>query len=142
MIDWFKHVVFDNYANFEGRARRSEFWWFHLASTLISIVLSLIGGLLFGDVLRIGVDTGTGLNGNDPLSSLYSVAVLVPTLAVGARRLHDTGRSGWWQLLIFTCIGVIPLIVFWAMEGDRGPNQYGPDPKGLLEDNLTDHLVD
>lgn len=142
MIDWFKHVVFDNYANFNGRARRAEFWWFTLASTIISAVLSLIGGLIFGDILTFNADAGPALGANDPLSSLYSLAVFVPTLAVGARRLHDTGRSGWWQLLILTCIGIIPLIIFWAMEGTHGPNAYGADPKNPNADALADHFVD
>lgn len=63
------------------------------------------------------------------LAGLWSLALLVPSIAVGVRRLHDTNRSGWWLLLWLTCIGLIVLIIFWAMEGTAGDNQHGPDPK-------------
>jgi len=108
-------AVLTNYAGFEGRARRAEFWMFALINFVISIVLYGIG-------MAIGV--GQALEG------IYSLAVLVPSIAVATRRLHDTNRSGWWQLIALTVIGIIPLIIFYAQDSDPGPNQYGANPKG------------
>jgi uncharacterized membrane protein YhaH (DUF805 family) len=115
MVEAYKRVVFDRYALFEGRAGRAEYWWFVLANLLISLALQLLAQVL--DVLFI-------------LGFLYSLAVLIPSIAVGIRRLHDTGRSGWWLLIsLIPIIGVIVLIVFLATDGDQGPNEYGaPDP--------------
>jgi uncharacterized membrane protein YhaH (DUF805 family) len=106
--------VLSKYADFTGRARRSEFWWFYLAYVIASIVASIIDQA-FGFPI---------------LSLLLALGLLVPTLAVGARRLHDTGKSGWWQLIgIVPIVGFIVLIVFYATEGHPGPNKYGPSPK-------------
>ena len=103
-------TVLSKYAVFDGRARRSEFWWWILAVLIL-------------DILTRAVDPALGL--------LFGLAVLVPNLAVGARRLHDTGKSGWWQLLALTIIGIIPLIIFWAQDSTPGDNKYGPNPKGV-----------
>ncbi|MDT0277269.1 DUF805 domain-containing protein [Blastococcus goldschmidtiae] len=111
--------VLTQYAVFTGRARRSEFWWFVLASFLASIVTSVIDVAIGSEVYA-----GTGI-----FSLLLSLALLIPSLAVGARRLHDTGKSGWWQLIWLTGIGIIVLIVLWALDGHPGPNQHGPSPK-------------
>jgi uncharacterized membrane protein YhaH (DUF805 family) len=106
--------VLTQYANFTGRARRSEFWWFYLAQFLASIVAGIIDGVLGFPLFQLVVGLG----------------LLIPMLAVGARRLHDTGRSGWWQLIgIVPIVGWIVLIVFWATDGHPGPNQHGPSPK-------------
>ena len=86
---------------------------------LINFIISIV---LYG----IGAAIGVG----QALEGLYSLAVLVPSIAVAARRLHDTNRSGWWQLIALTVIGIIPLIIFYAQDSDPGPNQYGPNPKG------------
>jgi len=103
----------NKYADFSGRARRSEYWWFALANFLGGIALSIVDGVL-----------GTGF-----LSPIWSLALLLPSLAVGARRLHDLDKSGWWLLLAFIpVIGVIILIVWFATQGTRGPNRFGPDP--------------
>ena len=110
-----------NYAGFTGRATRPEFWWFMLFSFLISLGFSILDS-----ILGLG-DPDTGFS---PLNSLYGLAVLVPTLAVGARRLHDTGKSGWWQLLwLIPFFGWIALIVLFILEGTSGSNEYGPDLK-------------
>lgn len=111
--------VLTQYATFTGRARRSEFWWFILASFLASIVTSIID-------VAIGSEVTAGMG---IVSLLLSLALLIPTLAVGARRLHDIGRTGWWQLIGLTVIGYVVLIVFWALDGQPGPNQHGPSPK-------------
>lgn len=102
--------AFRNYANFNGRARRSEYWYFILLNGLVSLL---------------------GATPLFPLVGLYSLAVLVPSLAAGARRLHDTGRSGLWLLLLLIpLVGEIILIVWMCEDSKPGPNQYGPDPKG------------
>lgn len=94
-------TCFSKYATFTGTAPRSEFWWFFLFTTLVS---------LFLDAMRAPAD--------DILGGLFSLATLLPSLAVGARRLHDTDRSGWWQLLwLVPVVGWIILIVFFAQEG-------------------------
>lgn len=107
-------TVFRKYATFSGRARRPEYWWFVLFSIIASIVLSIIDIMLFtGDV--------------DLLSTIFSLATLIPSIAVGARRLHDIGRTGWWLLLSFIpIIGWIILIIWLAKKGDEHPNEYGP----------------
>jgi uncharacterized membrane protein YhaH (DUF805 family) len=110
------------YAVFDGRARRSEFWWFFLFTTLVSVVTGIIDSV-------IGTDYGNGVNGG-ALNTITSLALLLPSIAVGSRRLHDTGRSGWWQLLWFAiCIGWIFLII-WLVQDSRSDNKYGPSPKG------------
>ncbi|WP_460350188.1 DUF805 domain-containing protein [Actinoallomurus acanthiterrae] len=108
-------AVLRNYAGFDGRARRTEYWMFVLFNVIITVVLDLIGMA----VRLVGI-----------LGFVYGLAVLIPSLAVGVRRLHDTGRSGWWLLIgLIPIIGTIILIVFMATPGDRGDNAYGPDPK-------------
>ncbi|WP_424210973.1 DUF805 domain-containing protein [Streptomyces sp. BI20] len=107
--------VLKKYAVFSGRARRQEYWIFFLVNLGISIVLAIIDYAL-----------GTG----SIIGGLYSLAVLLPGLGVAVRRLHDTGKSGWWILIaLIPLIGGIWLIVLLATEGQRNPNQYGPDPK-------------
>ena len=106
-------VIKTKYAKFDGRASRKEFWMFVLFNFVISFVLGFV--LSF---LHLGF-----------LSTIYSIAVLVPSIAVGIRRLHDINKSGWWALLWFAfCIGWIALIVLHIMPGDEGENQYGPNP--------------
>ena len=112
---------FRNYATFSGRATRAESWWWVLFTVLAGIMLAV-------------VDTVTGTMGmfgdSGLLGQLFELAVLVPSLALGARRLHDINRTGWWLLLIFAIvIGWIVLIVWAIKQGDKGPNKYGPDPR-------------
>jgi uncharacterized membrane protein YhaH (DUF805 family) len=112
-MSWYLEVL-KKYAQFDGRAARTEFWMFCLINAIIMIVLQAAAS-------QVGILS--------LIATLYSLAVLVPALAVGARRLHDTGRSGWWQLLSFVpIIGVIVLIVFWIQAGAPGENQYGANP--------------
>jgi uncharacterized membrane protein YhaH (DUF805 family) len=116
-VRWYLEVL-RKYAVFEGRAHRTEFWMFVLVNLIISAVLTVV------DII-IGTDGDYG----GLLSGLYGLAVLVPSLAVGARRLHDIGRGGWWQLLaLIPLIGIIVLIVWWARDGDRSPNEWGRNP--------------
>ncbi|TMM39145.1 MAG: DUF805 domain-containing protein [Actinobacteria bacterium] len=112
-MNWYLAVL-KNYAGFTGRARRTEYWMFALFNFVITIVLEIIGVLIHTQIITY----------------LYTLAVLIPSLAVGARRLHDTGRSGWWLLIgLIPIVGTIILIVFFATEGQPGNNQHGPNPK-------------
>ncbi|MBT2378224.1 hypothetical protein AMK21_06890 [Streptomyces sp. CB00316] len=112
-MNWYVDVL-KNYAGFSGRARRKEYWMFALFNFLIGIVLSVIGG---------AIDTQVPYY-------IYLLAVFIPSLAVGVRRLHDTSRSGWWLLIaLVPLVGFIVLIVFLASEGKQEPNQYGTNPK-------------
>lgn len=134
MMDYVR-TVFSKYADFTGRARRAEFWYFFLFCLLIGFVVRLFDdmlGLTFGDYDEYGV-----------LGSLTNLVFLIPFYATGARRLHDTGRSGWWQLLVLTGIGIILLIIWWATEGETYPNIYGLDPKNPTnDDDIISHLID
>src|SRR5919206_5279017 len=113
------------YGDFNGRARRSEYWFF----ILFTAIAGAVGGALDAIFrIRSGAYGGTG-----PIQGLIQLALLIPTLAAGARRLHDTGRSGWWQLIgVIPIVGWIVLIVFFVQDS-HPDNQYGPNPKGLGE---------
>lgn len=114
-------VLRDKYVEFNGRARRAEFWWFILFVFVVSTILSLIDMALFEGVLQ---DIG-------PLSAIFTLITLIPAIAVTARRLHDVGRSGWWQLLFLLPVIGFLVILFWAVQkGTDGPNEYGRDPLG------------
>ncbi len=107
-----------NYINFEGRANRSEFWYFILFDIIISAILASL---------------------SQSLANIYSLLVLIPTLAVGARRLHDIGKSGWMQLVgLIPLIGWIWLIILFAKKGDTGENKYGKPSLGLSQDDKKD----
>lgn len=110
---------FSNYANFNGRARRSEFWWFWLFVLIVQIVVQ---GL-------VAVVVGTDSVLYSLLVFVVAIALAIPLYAAGSRRMHDTGKSGWLQLLILIpCVGVIIMIVLWAQAGNPGENQYGAPP--------------
>ncbi len=107
--------VLTNYAKFDGRARRSEYWWFVLFNILVSIVAGVVDQVFISII-------GFGFVG-----IIVSLGLLIPGLAVGARRLHDTDRSGWWLLLVLIpLIGAIILIIWLATEGTKGDNRFGP----------------
>lgn len=136
------------YAEFNGRSRRKEYWMYVLLLVVVGIVIGIIEGILGLRQMIAGV--------YGPLSLLFMLGTLVPSLAVGVRRLHDTDRSGWWLMIgygpmilsmllpllgmaglglamivmILALVGFVVLLIFMVMEGTRGPNQYGPDPKG------------
>lgn len=113
-MSWYKKVI-KNYVGFEGRARRKEYWMFVLVNFIIGLILSLIESLA---------------EWPEVLSGLYSLFILLPSLAVGVRRLHDTGRSGWWMLIgLIPIIGTIILIVFDCQDSQEDTNKYGPNPK-------------
>ncbi len=110
----YKHInmnyyitVLQNYAKFSGRARRSEYWYYVLFNVIISFALGFIGGMINFNFL----------------GNIYSIAVLIPSIAVGVRRMHDVGKSGWYLL--------IPIynLILACTEGTNGDNEYGADPK-------------
>ena len=117
--------VLRQYVDFKGRARRSEYWYFSLFSVLISIVLGII------DIFVLGADPFAGESGM--LGNLYSLAVLLPSLGVLVRRLHDVGKSGWFFLIVLIpLIGFIWLLILLFRDSQQGENKWGPSPKEVL----------
>lgn len=114
-------TVFSKYVDWNGRALRSEYWWWTLFSIIVSLITSTIDGV-FGMVA---------------LNPLWSLATLLPSLFVATRRLHDHGRSGWWQLIALTGIGIFVLLYWYIIEGDKGDNEYGPHPLGQSDVSET-----
>lgn len=133
-------TCFSKYVTFSGRASRSEFWWFVLFTWIVSIVLSVVDSVLFGTTVT--TDTGFEASTDTPvLSGLFSLAVFLPIISVAVRRLHDRDKSGWWYWLsLIPLIGIIILIVWWATEGTRGANRFGPDPLGHGGDGYGDEV--
>lgn len=131
-MNWYLKVLKENYANFEGRARRKEYWMFTLFNVLI--ILGLYALFMVGIATEIGALSSIfGI-----LYFVYALGVLVPGLAVAVRRLHDTGKSGWMILVgLIPFIGGIWLLVLYVTEGDKGDNEYGPDPKLEAEPTTT-----
>ena len=134
IMNWYMEVL-KKYAVFNGRARRAEYWWFFLINFIFVLVLSVLSRLT----------TGTDSNSVSPLSTafscisgLYSLAVLLPELGVGIRRLHDIGKSGWWLLIgLIPLIGTIWLLILAATDSQPGDNQYGPNPKGVASPTMA-----
>ncbi len=121
-------TCFSKYVTFSGRAQRSEFWWWILFTWITTIVLSIADSFLFGTVTTqdggFEASTDTAI-----LSAIFSLAILLPTISVIVRRLHDTDRTGWWYwLALVPLVGIIILIVWWASKGTDGPNRFGADP--------------
>lgn len=118
-MNWYL-MAFKKYSQFTGRSRRSEYWYFILFNFIITILLQAFE---HGDSMHLGT-----------LSSLYSLAIIIPGIAVSIRRLHDTGRSGWTLLFaLIPIVGAVILIIFFALDSDECSNEYGENPK---EENL------
>lgn len=127
--------AFSQYAVFRGRATRSEFWWFYLFLVIVGFVISFIDNM-FG--WKYGTSTFTftadgqtsiipGLGGIGVLTTIWSLATILPFISVAVRRLHDIDRTGWWLWIYFICcIGWIVLLVFFVTGGTPGENRYGP----------------
>lgn len=117
LIGYYRLVVFERYVKFDGRAARPEFWWFILGNLIISLVLTALANQSVGFAF---------------LYLLYFIAVFLPYLAVLIRRLHDTGKSGYYAFwMLLPLIGSIVLIVLTVQPGDEGANEYGPVAAGL-----------
>ena len=118
-MNWYTGVL-KKYAVFTGRARRKEYWMFVLFNLIIAIVLGVIDNMM-----HTVTSSGIGL-----LGGLYALAVLLPGIGVSIRRLHDTGKSGWWMLLVFLpLVGGLILLILMVFDSQPGENQYGPNPK-------------
>lgn len=127
--------VLKKYAVFEGRAQRAEYWYFYLFNLIIYIILSVFGGMI--GIFNI---TLTGGNEINILAILYSLAVLLPGLAVSVRRLHDIGKSGWMILLnLIPLIGAIWILILMIRDSVPGDNEYGPNPKGIINQPSVTH---
>ena len=127
------------YVTFSGRATRSEFWWFFLFTVLVNLAAtsqaSSFVPILLGGQNMTENESSYFLNNFFflYLSTITSLILLLPSLAVAVRRLHDVGRSGWWILIAFTVIGIIPLLIWYVTDTKDEENVYGPNPK--TEDN-------
>lgn len=122
-MNWYLQAL-KKYAVFEGRARRKEYWFFVLFNVLALVALGMLDVLLgtYSEETEVGLFSG-----------LYALAVLIPSLAVTVRRLHDTNRSGWWVLIHFIpIIGAIVMLVFTVLDSQPGANRFGPNPKGVI----------
>lgn len=118
---WFLAAL-KKYATFSGRAQRAEYWYFVLFYILIFLGLSVVDGITG----LYSTEAGMGL-----LGGLLTLGLFIPSIAVGVRRLHDTGRSGWWLLIaLIPLVGAIVLLVFAVQDSAAGDNSYGPNPKG------------
>lgn len=118
-MKWFIKVITQHYADFSGRARRKEYWMYTLFYLIFSFVAAFLDGILTTSFI----------------TPLYIIAFLVPNLAVAVRRLHDTGRSGWWLLVGLVPVLSIVILVFYLQNSSPGENQYGPNPKEELNIN-------
>lgn len=123
MFGWWKKVVYENYASFNGRARRAEYWYFALANVVIFFPLYILGmiGVYMQLIWLVALGFGAYILG--------LLAIFIPSLAVGVRRLHDIGKSGWYYLLGCIPLVNIILIVWFFTDGNRFANNYGEDPK-------------
>lgn len=118
-MDWYLDILKNHYVDFEGRVGRRLFWMFVLVNIGISIAISIVIGIVSDGLASA-------------LSGLFSLAILLPSIGMGIRRLHDTGKTGWLMLLAFIpLLGAIALIVLYALPGDPGPNEYGPEPHDM-----------
>jgi len=113
-VEAWKAVVLERYAKFDGRAARPEFWWFYVANIIAAIVLVILTQI--SSIFWV-------------LYAVYFLAIIIPSIAVAIRRLHDSDKSGWWLLITFIPFGSIVLIVFWCLAGTPGPNKFGAGPE-------------
>jgi uncharacterized membrane protein YhaH (DUF805 family) len=121
-MNWYLHVL-KNYAVVTGRAHRTEYWFFQLFNFLAIVILVILDGITG----TLSEGAGMGI-----LSGIYVLAVFIPSIAVAVRRLHDSGKSGWWILIVFVpLVGGLILLVFTLLDSTPGDNQYGPNPKGV-----------
>jgi uncharacterized membrane protein YhaH (DUF805 family) len=126
---YFINAITQHYADFNGRARRSEYWYFVLFNFIAMIVVVGIASLLLG---RLG----------SLIIFVYYLGIIIPNIAVLVRRLHDVGKSGWFYFVAFIpLVGVIWLLVLLCTDGDYGPNEYGLNPKGLGNESSDEQAI-
>ncbi len=114
-MEWYMKVVKENYANFKGRARRKEYWMFFLFNMIFVMVLAIVDFVIGTFPLLYGI---------------YLLGLIIPSLAVFVRRMHDIGKSGWWIFIgLIPLIGTIWLLVLLCTDGNTGENSYGPSTK-------------
>ena len=109
-----KTCIAKKYADFNGRASRSEYWWFQLFYIIVTFVAVMFDAMYIDNVQTMG-----------PVELIATLGLFLPALSVTARRLHDVGRSGWWMLIFITVIGLIPLIIWYVSVGTKSKNKYG-----------------
>jgi uncharacterized membrane protein YhaH (DUF805 family) len=110
-----------NYVNFKGRARRSEYWWAYLFMVLASVGTIFVDGFM----RTFSFDLGVGI-----FSSLFFLSIILPSISITVRRLHDTNRNGWWYLISFIpFVGAIVIFIFTLLDSAQGSNNWGPSPK-------------
>ncbi len=115
--------VLKKYTAFDGRSRRAEYWHFVLFNFIISLIINF-SSILIGKNISLAITV------------LFALLIIIPTLAVSVRRLHDTGKSGWWLLIgLIPIIGAICIIVLMCIDSNPGDNKYGPNPKGVTATN-------
>ena len=113
-VDLYLNVLKTKYAAFDGRARRKEYWGFTIINISIAIILGIIGGIIKFTFLSV----------------IFWLAVLLPSIAIGVRRLHDIGKSGWWLLIaLVPIVGALYLLYLMVQDSNPGDNQYGANPK-------------
>jgi uncharacterized membrane protein YhaH (DUF805 family) len=138
-MEWFLIVVRDNYSNFNGRASRKEYWMFYLFYMIFAI-FAMVADNILGITFTVGEGYYAVNIGYGWIYLLFVLALLIPGLAVGIRRLHDVGKSGWWLLIsLIPLIGAIWIIVLLATDGTADNNIYGPTLK--TAPNTTDETV-
>ena len=125
-MNWYLEVLKNNYANFSGRARRKEYWMFSLVNIIIiailyAIIMSSVD-YYTGDISGLGIVALVIL-------CIYALGIFIPSLAVTIRRLHDTDKSGWWYLISFIPFGGLVIFIFMCLDGTKGSNKFGDDPK-------------
>jgi len=127
---YFVNTIKNRYAKFDGRASRSEFWYFILFYFVSNIILALLDTFVINPMLGA---TPSQMGQGGFLQIIFALAMLVPSIAIAIRRLHDIGKSGWWYLIVFIpIVGLLVLLYFFVQDSQPGTNQYGHNPKGLL----------
>ena len=128
-MEWFLKVVRDNYANFNGRARRKEYWMFILFNMIFAIIAAVADNIL-GLAFTVGEGSYAVSMGYGWIYTLYTLAIIIPSTAVMARRMHDIDKSGWMCLILFIpMVGAIWFLVLLCKDSNPGDNKYGPSPK-------------